>query len=73
MDAAVAAAMSDPDRNPHFRRRWPQAGAAGESRHREVFAIGALGLALQEALNRRNRAALAQEVARNNSDPPHER
>lgn len=22
MDPASAAAMSDPDRNPHFRRRW---------------------------------------------------
>jgi hypothetical protein len=25
MDAATAAAMSDPDRNPSFRRRWKDA------------------------------------------------
>jgi hypothetical protein len=25
MDAATAAAMSDPDRNPKFRRRWQDA------------------------------------------------
>jgi len=24
MDAASAAAMSDPERNPHFRRRWSE-------------------------------------------------
>ena len=27
IDAAAAAAMSDPDRNPAFRRRWLDAGA----------------------------------------------
>jgi hypothetical protein len=26
MDAATAAAMSDPERNPAFRRRWRDAG-----------------------------------------------
>jgi hypothetical protein len=26
MDAATAAAMSDPERNPAFRRRWQDAG-----------------------------------------------
>jgi hypothetical protein len=27
MDAATAAAMSDPERNPAFRRRWQEVGA----------------------------------------------
>lgn len=57
MDAAAAAAMSDPDRNPNFRRRWDE----GEAR---VFSsvsapperIGTFGLVLQEALLRRSGA-----------------
>jgi hypothetical protein len=29
MDAAAAARMSDPDRNPHFRRRWTDRAVQG--------------------------------------------
>jgi hypothetical protein len=35
MDAAVAAAMSDPERNPAFRRRW-QETCTPQQRHDEV-------------------------------------
>jgi hypothetical protein len=58
MDAASAAAMSAPDRNPHFRRRW-----VNETRVMAIplaappAAIGSFGLVLQEALERRRRAA----------------
>lgn len=69
-DAAAAAAMSDPVRNPHFRRRWTEAGAPTGPRHPDVGALGTLGLALLEALNRRKPVEQFQAVASNNSDPP---
>jgi hypothetical protein len=56
MDAAVAAAMSDPERNRHFRRRWSEGGLAvpSASARSSTIGIGTLGLALQEALRRAN-------------------
>jgi hypothetical protein len=69
-DAADAAAMSNPDRDPHFRRRWLEVCAPTGPTHPDVGAVGALSLALREALNRRKKAEQAQEVASNNSDPP---
>jgi len=59
MDAAAAAAMSDPDRNPHFRRRWSEASAGGVSDCADPAngQIGTLGLALLEAFARRKAAA----------------
>jgi hypothetical protein len=55
MDAASAAAMSDPDRNPHFRRRWVQPTA----RPRVVPVVqppdgtlGAIGIALLKSWRR---------------------
>jgi hypothetical protein len=58
MDAAVAAAMSDPDRNPHFRRRWvDETCEMSISVTKAPAAIGSFGLVLQEALERRRRAA----------------
>jgi hypothetical protein len=35
MDAATAAAMSDPERNPAFRRRWQDAGTPPQPPARE--------------------------------------
>jgi hypothetical protein len=54
MDAAVAAAMSDPERNPHFRRRWDERRIDGPvaASGPVITAIGTLGLALQEAMRR---------------------
>lgn len=54
MDAAAAAAMSDPDRNPHFRRRWDEAapGVAAVSASASARSIGTFGMALLEALRR---------------------
>lgn len=69
MDAAAAAAMSDPERNPHFRRRWGE-GAACVSADPSRAAIGTLGLALQEALARRRRAELADVLPSYDSDVP---
>jgi hypothetical protein len=56
MDAAAAAAMADPDRNPHFRRRWSEGVpvALRASARSSTGGIGTLGLALQEALRRSN-------------------
>ena len=52
MDPAAAAAMSDPERNPHFRRRWhDQPVAAVPSRQADgQSGLGTVGLALLEAL-----------------------
>ena len=36
MDAATAAAMSDPERNPAFRRRWQEAPEEPATPHRPV-------------------------------------
>jgi hypothetical protein len=56
MDAAAAAAMSDPDRNPHFRRLWqeqvlrpPRVIPAGSPPSDK---LGTLGVALIEAWRR---------------------
>jgi hypothetical protein len=58
MDAAVAAAMSDPERNPSFRRRWvDEAGVTSIPLAASPAAIGSFGLVLPEALERRRRAA----------------
>lgn len=72
MDAAAAAAMSDPERNPHFRRRWDEGSpdAPTASPRTSTEGIGTLGLALQEALDRRLRAEQALAVATNTGDPP---
>lgn len=63
MDAATAAAMSDPERNPHFRRRWGQSAprimpnpVPPDSR------LGALGLALLEAWRLRQQRAAGATV-----------
>ena len=52
MDAAAAAAMSDPEHNPHFRRRWRDDHSTPAGRqHLEVpNPLGTLGLALLDAL-----------------------
>jgi hypothetical protein len=72
MDAANAAAMSDPHCNPHFRRRWNEGerGALSPSTRSSTNVIGTLGLALQEAMDRRRSTESAQAVATNNGDPP---
>jgi hypothetical protein len=58
MDAAVAAAMSDPERNPHFRRRWvDETRVTSISLAARPEAIGSFGLVLQEAQERRRHAA----------------
>jgi hypothetical protein len=60
MDAATAAAMSDPDMNPSFRRRWVEAPASPEpqrlstARHTDLTAE--TGRALHEEW-RQQRAA----------------
>jgi hypothetical protein len=64
MDAAAAAAMSDPDRNPHFRRRWREQASP---RVIQVIApsretLGAIGIALVEAW-RREQVRQQDEVA----------
>ncbi|WP_198370531.1 hypothetical protein [Roseomonas rosulenta] len=71
MDAAVAAAMSDPERNPHFRRRWVE-----ETRVTTIAvttppaAIGSFGLVLREALDRHRRATAEQARAAGLEDCP---
>jgi hypothetical protein len=58
IDAAVAATMSDPERNPHFRRRWvDETGVTSIPLAASPAEIGSFGLVLQEALERRRRAA----------------
>jgi hypothetical protein len=51
MDAASAAAMSDPDRNPHFRRRWqePPAKTTLDPPRPPAGALGPVGHALLDA------------------------
>ena len=58
MDAAAAAAMSDPDRNPLFRRRWREAGDVVAPRpappdHRARDALDGLALLLAWRRERR--------------------
>ena len=59
MDAAAAAAMSDPDRNTYFRRRWLEASAVQPDSAPPCTGgdIGTFGLALLEALRRRDSGA----------------
>ncbi len=72
MDAARAAAMSDPERNPNFRRRWHESvpEISATPTRSSMVAVGTLGLALQEAIERRRRAAQAVAVASSKGDPP---
>ena len=64
MDAAAAAAMSDPERNTHFRRRWvDETGVTSISAARPPAEIGSFGLVLLEALDRRRRAAAKEASA----------
>lgn len=72
MDAAWAAAMSDPESNPNFRRRWSERGVDGPAApsRPDNTVIGTLGLALQEAMGRRRRAMLAQGSAIVSRDLP---
>ena len=58
MDAATAAAMSDPDRNAHFHRRWiePITTTHIAVPNSSSGPIGTLGLALLDALARRRAA-----------------
>ena len=55
MDAATAARMSDPDRNQHFRRRWvePTEHPAVTAPRANANELGAIGIAMKEALVRR--------------------
>lgn len=61
MDAATAARMSDPEHNPHFRRRWLDPGPpliVLLPRKRD-HDLGPIGLALIEAWERRLHASRA--------------
>lgn len=69
MDAATAAAMSNPDRNPHFRRRWTD-GEADASALSTRPSVGTFGLALLEALRRRRLAEEGTAVSGDKSAPP---
>jgi hypothetical protein len=56
MDAANAAAMSDPKRNHHFRRRWTEASTKSvvpAPTQPSEDAVGAVGLALLDAWRRK--------------------
>jgi hypothetical protein len=60
MDAA-AAAMSDPDRNPHFRRRWLEPGplAMPVVPRSATGIVGPVGVALIDAWRRKQQPAAA--------------
>lgn len=62
MDAADAARMSDPDRNPHFRRRWAENGVRHASMPTMCAGddLGPIGLALLEAWRRKQQAGNGQ-------------
>lgn len=71
MHPAAAAAMSDPDRNPQFIRRWDDTETvqpSGSPRNYSA-AVGTLGLALLEAIARRRRAECGQAAALEPGDP----
>ena len=60
MDAATAAAMSDPERNRHFRRRWqdpqaPRTEPADRHASRDADPLGPIGHELLEAWRRQQR------------------
>jgi hypothetical protein len=61
MDAAAAAAMSDPEHNPHFRRRWLEATPAAVlvTPRSTAGVVGPIGLALIDAWQRKQQAAAA--------------
>ena len=64
MDAATAAAMSDPERNPAFRRRWQETCTPPRQPHSEPPRTrDALELSAQKLLEkwRRERALQAAE------------
>ncbi|GGJ45127.1 hypothetical protein [Neoroseomonas lacus] len=71
MDAATAAAMSDPHCNPHFRRRWneaimdapPMPALPGRD------PVGTFGLVLQEALSRATRSGGAVHLRQKPEGP----
>ncbi|MBL6459398.1 hypothetical protein JMJ55_29205 [Belnapia sp. T6] len=58
MDAATAAAMSDPERNPAFRRRWQDVASPSPALGRPLAAQDDLELTGRELLEqwRRERA-----------------
>ena len=59
MNAATAAAMSDPERNPNFRRRWLEPGplAMRVTPRDTTGVVGPIGLALIVAWQRKQRMA----------------
>ena len=60
MDIARAAAMSDPERNPHFRRRWKDepVGVTRSTKAAVQAGPGTFGLALLNALRAKRRLAV---------------
>lgn len=65
MDASVAARMSDPERSPHFRRRW-QEPARGHSAMVPGVSrgdLGPIGVALLEAWRRKQQETAEPPVA----------
>jgi hypothetical protein len=63
--------MSDPDRNPHFRRRWgKESDSATASQPSPPTAIGTFGLVLREAMERRRRGAQDEAGIGAREDPP---
>lgn len=71
MDPAAAAAMSDPDRNPQFRRRWDDTESVqpGGSPRNSSAVVGTLGLALLEAFKRRRQVERGQAAVPVPGDP----
>lgn len=71
MDAAAAAAMSDPDLNPHFRRRWDEGrlDAAVRTSRPANTAIGTLGIALQDASRLANGQATPVQLRKSPEGP----
>lgn len=61
MDAANAAAQSDPDRNPHFRRRWREPRVVAAQVHAQPNQIGTLGHALLAAFRQRRERTEPQQ------------
>lgn len=70
MDAARAAEQSDPDRNPHFRRRWTEADTTLRRAWVNQDRLGTLGLALLEALRRHEVAGLDSAPSRDGGPRP---
>jgi hypothetical protein len=74
MDAAAAARMSDPDLNPHFRRRWltPDLLDPTQPVRSPDVGLGPIGRALLEA-QRRKQQKLSAPAAPSPSDNPVQR